>query len=123
MNIDINKMVSNFLSWKLPSDFYPDGGISFTTSYLPSSPHWASGTNLFHAGQAKEMIEVMLKDTEFESQQSEITRLNEVVKSQNETIKIMEDLINSESRTFDEDIWEYLAKKSINLAMSEKGDK
>lgn len=62
MKIDIDKMVSNFLGWKLPKNFYPDGGIIFNRHddyHLPSYP---IGTNLFTATQAKEMIEFMLRD-------------------------------------------------------------
>jgi hypothetical protein len=52
-------MVDNFLSWKLPSDFSPDGGISYEPYTI--APKWRPmGTNLFHAGQAKAMIEAML---------------------------------------------------------------
>ena len=47
-----NDMVGRFLAWKLPKDFAPDGGISFK-----ESAWWPSGTNLLHAGQAKEMLE------------------------------------------------------------------
>ncbi len=45
-------MVGRFLAWRLPKDFAPDGGISFE-----ESAWWPSGTNLLHAGQAKEMLE------------------------------------------------------------------
>lgn len=45
-------MVGRFLGWKLPKDFAPDAGISFK-----ESAWWPSGTNLLHAGQAKEMLE------------------------------------------------------------------
>ncbi len=62
MNID--KMVNRFLSWKLPKDFGPDAGISFTQYHPYDSPHWPSGTNLLHAGQAKEMIEYLLAEDE-----------------------------------------------------------
>lgn len=62
--IDIVKgMVDRFLQWELPKDFYPDAGISFSkysgddVSGIKNKP---IGTNLFHAGQAKEMIEFML---------------------------------------------------------------
>ena len=60
MNINIDKMVSNFLGWKLPADFYPDGGISLTGTYSHDDQYRPSGTNLFDAVQAKEMIEAML---------------------------------------------------------------
>lgn len=45
-------MVGRFLVWKLPKDFAPDAGISFK-----EGAWWPSGTNLLHAGQAKEMLE------------------------------------------------------------------
>ena len=48
-------MVDRFLGWKLPKDFAPDGGISFK-----ESAWWPSGTNLLHAGQAKEMLEYVV---------------------------------------------------------------
>lgn len=49
-------MVDRFLAWKLPADFAPDAGISFESNYEHESPHWPTGTNLLHAGQAKEML-------------------------------------------------------------------
>lgn len=45
-------MIGRFLCWKLPKDFAPDGGISFN-----EGAWWPVGTNLLHAGQAKEMLE------------------------------------------------------------------
>lgn len=48
-------MVDRFLGWKLPRDFAPDAGISFKEGAL-----WPSGTNLMHAGQAKEMLEYVV---------------------------------------------------------------
>lgn len=48
-------MVDRFLGWKLPKDFDPDAGISFEEGAL-----WPSGTNLLHAGQAKEMLEYVV---------------------------------------------------------------
>ena len=48
-------MVDRFLGWKLPKDFAPDAGISFEEGAL-----WPSGTNLLHAGQAKEMLEYVV---------------------------------------------------------------
>jgi hypothetical protein len=54
----IKKMVDRFLRWKLPDDFMPDGGVSFTA---PSNPDWwPIGTNLLTATQATEMIEYIL---------------------------------------------------------------
>lgn len=51
----VGKMVDRFLGWKLPQDFYPDAGVSFNAPQHPCS--WPTGTNLLHAGQAKEMFE------------------------------------------------------------------
>ena len=50
-------MIDRFLCWKLPKDFAPDAGVSFAPKYEHDSAHWPSGTNLLHAGQAKEMLE------------------------------------------------------------------
>lgn len=51
-------MVDRFLSWKLPKDFNPDAGITFTpTDLQKSGVHgWPTGTNLFTADQADKMI-------------------------------------------------------------------
>lgn len=53
-------MVTRFLGWKLPDDFAPDCGISFTA---PKNTHWPSGTNLLHAQQARAMLEHILSET------------------------------------------------------------
>lgn len=57
----IDQMVDRFLGWKLPEDFSPDGGISFKPTFNEGTPfemrHDPCGTNLFHAGQAKAMLE------------------------------------------------------------------
>ena len=50
-----SSMVGRFLNWKLPKDFAPDGGISFN-----ESAWWPTGTNLLHAGQAKEMLQEVI---------------------------------------------------------------
>jgi hypothetical protein len=56
-------MVSRFLSWKLPSAFSPDAGISFKPTYNENTPwpgrHEPTGTNLFDATQAAEMVRHM----------------------------------------------------------------
>jgi hypothetical protein len=56
----VGKMVDRFLGWKLPEDFYPDCGISFDgrkDDEWNKNKTWPTGTNLLHAGQAKEMFE------------------------------------------------------------------
>jgi len=60
----IKHMVDRFLAWKLPETFRPDGGIDFdpvgnkgTTYEYRREP---TGTNLFDATQAREMVLHML---------------------------------------------------------------
>ena len=60
----IKHMVDRFLSWKLPKDFWPDGGIEFHRIHsghdgLPV-PFEPVGTNLFTANQAESMVRHML---------------------------------------------------------------
>ena len=55
---NIDEMVDNFLSWKLPEDFAPDCGITFTPINHPNM--WPVGTNLLTAAQARAMIEHMI---------------------------------------------------------------
>lgn len=58
---DIKTAVTRFLSWPLPKDFAPDGGISFVES---SSLHcWPVGTNLLTEPQATAMFEHCLSGT------------------------------------------------------------
>ena len=60
----INKMVDRFLGWKLPENFSPDAGISFKAEYNENTSyparHEPTGTNLFDAEQAREMIKYIL---------------------------------------------------------------
>jgi hypothetical protein len=57
----VKEMASRFLSWKLPHDFSPDAGVSFNPGHMTqATPWWPMGTNLFHAGQAEEMVRHML---------------------------------------------------------------
>lgn len=56
----IKHMASRFLSWKLPDNFNPDGGISFERDCNAGTP-WPSkrepvGTNLLDAAQAEAMV-------------------------------------------------------------------
>lgn len=59
----IDQMVDRFLSWELPKDFAPDGGIEFTPPNNPAF-FWPTGTNLLTADQARVMIEHLLSDEE-----------------------------------------------------------
>lgn len=58
----IEQAVNRFLSWKLPKDFHPDGGMVFipTKGRGYDSPHWPVGTNLLNAQQAREMLRYVL---------------------------------------------------------------
>lgn len=59
----IKHMVDRFLQWKLPQDFSPDCGISFKAEFNEQteypSRHEPTGTNLFHAIQAEQMVRFM----------------------------------------------------------------
>lgn len=66
----IDVMVDRFLGWKLPEDFHPDAGISFTPEFnvewnakqgKPPQRHEPVGTNLFTATQARAMFEHVTK--------------------------------------------------------------
>lgn len=65
----IRRMVNRFLSWPLPEDFSPDGGIIFERSYelsVDGETHqyrrYPSGTNLLHAAQAEALVRHMVGD-------------------------------------------------------------
>lgn len=57
----IRHMVSRFLGWKLPENFRPDAGISYTRQGFPASYPGPSGTNLLDATQADAMVRHMLE--------------------------------------------------------------
>jgi len=61
----IEQAVTRFLSWKLPKDFHPDGGVVFipTKGRGCDSPHWPCGTNLLNAQQARDMLRHVLAAT------------------------------------------------------------
>ncbi len=63
----ISEMASRFLQWRLPDDFHPDGGITYTPSYrgLDGQEYKRDpvGTNLFTHEQAKAMIRHMIGET------------------------------------------------------------
>lgn len=80
-----DKMVDRFLSWKLPEDFHPDGGISFSPYFNveynakqgnPPQRHEPIGTNLLNADQAKAMLEHVIGS----ALQSEMPETNVVLK-------------------------------------------
>ena len=55
----VARLVDRFLSWRLPEDFNPDGGVRFDKERLHPA-HWPSGTNLLDYAQATEMVRRML---------------------------------------------------------------
>ena len=61
----IKHMVGRFLSWKMPANFNPDAGITFTPDYNVGTQwpmkHEPSGTNLLDYTQAKAMVLHMLE--------------------------------------------------------------
>jgi len=58
----IKHMVDRFLSWRMPQNFNPDNGISYKRpNYHPSIDATPSGTNLFDATQATEMVRYMIE--------------------------------------------------------------
>lgn len=69
----IDHMVQRFLSWKLPTTFSPDAGISFKAEYNDSPAameflgrtepmrHEPLGTNLLDAVEAEAMVRHMLE--------------------------------------------------------------
>ncbi len=57
----IKYMADRFLGWRLPANFSPDAGISYTRpNYAPNVDATPSGTNLFDATQASEMVRYMI---------------------------------------------------------------
>lgn len=66
----IKRMAERFLAWKLPDNFHPDAGITFTPEYnveynatqgKPPSRHEPTGTNLFNYTQAEAMVRHMIE--------------------------------------------------------------
>ena len=56
-----DEMVARFLSWRLPDDFAPDGGMEFKVGeYFKACNIWPTGTNLLNAQQARAMLEHVL---------------------------------------------------------------
>lgn len=55
-------LVDRFLGWKLPKDFAPDGGITFTPPHqnYDQALQWPTGTCLLNAPQATAMFEYLL---------------------------------------------------------------
>lgn len=61
-NSQIKHMVDRFLMWRVPENWNPDGGISYTRpNYDPSIDATPSGTNLFDATQTDAMVRYMVE--------------------------------------------------------------
>lgn len=62
----IKYMVDRFLSWKLPENFSPDGGVSFEKFGNKGTPHQYEhkpvGTNILDATQADAMVRHMVNE-------------------------------------------------------------
>lgn len=62
----IKHMLDRFLGWRLPEDFHPDCGIMFMDVYDNGTEQGGkfepTGTNLFTAQQAEEMIKYITKE-------------------------------------------------------------
>lgn len=82
-SVDSNRikgMVDRFLSWRLPADFAPDGGVSFKRSDHPNHPG-PSGTNLLDARQAEEMVRHIVGGDQVDSA-SDARTVNNAVRHQ-----------------------------------------
>lgn len=55
-----DEMVTRFLAWRLPSDFNPDGYISFDAKRAAEVRLVHFGTHLLNAHQARAMLEHVL---------------------------------------------------------------
>lgn len=61
----LDAMVNRFLAWRLPKPWNPDNGISYARpnyAHEPADHDWPTGTNLFDAHQARQMVLYMLGD-------------------------------------------------------------
>lgn len=66
----IKHMAERFLSWRLPENFNPDGGISAVRpNYAPNVAWVLTGTNLFGADQAEAMVRHMVEGLPIEGGQ------------------------------------------------------
>lgn len=66
----IKTMVDRFLGWRLPDDFAPDCGISFTPLGHPNG--WPVGTNLLTAAQAEAMFRHAIGNEDCQAQKEPI---------------------------------------------------
>jgi hypothetical protein len=57
----IKHMVDRFLGWRLPENFAPDGGVSYTPPSYAAQVGMPTGTNLFSATEAEAMVRHMVE--------------------------------------------------------------
>lgn len=78
----IKRMVERFLGWRLPENFAPDCGISFTPNYpLGNGKYEPVGTNLFDYAQAEAMVHYMIADV-YEYGEDERGRVEKAIELQ-----------------------------------------
>ncbi|MEO1749385.1 MAG: hypothetical protein AAFR27_12360 [Pseudomonadota bacterium] len=62
----IKHMTEQFLRWRLPQDFSPDGGVEFQRYYAKGTTdefeYEPVGTNLLTYAQAEQMVRAMVQD-------------------------------------------------------------
>jgi hypothetical protein len=113
--IPTDRMVDLFLSWRLPSDFRPDGGISFTER--PLHENWPTGTNLFTSSQARKMIEYLLSVPEDTARVTPVKRTaSQILGEQSVTLSVSGDtiLISCLNRDDADTIFEWLESIGIS---------
>lgn len=110
----MNETVNRFLGWKLPENFMPDGGISFEPEFnkeymakqgKPPMRHEPTGTNLFDAIQAKEMIRYILGSSLQQTEQRVAKEILEELQSCKEP----------EGKSFTKDRMERFIKHQYNI--------
>ncbi len=97
----IKYMADRFLASRLPKEFHPDAGISFKPTFNDHMPtpmrHEPSGTNLFDAVQATEMVRHMIEGLP-------IAPPSDVVETWNAAIDAALKLLNSPRDGMDDDL-------------------
>lgn len=78
----LDAAVDRFLSWCLPQDFAPDGGVSFKPP--TDSVSWPTGTNLLTATQAREMLRRVLAADAAEIREATATVFSELLRQLDE---------------------------------------
>ena len=113
----IKHMTEKFLSWRLPNDFNPDGGIKFTKVSNPNTAYQYTyepiGTNLFNCEQAKAMVEYISQGLTLENQLTSEEILVEQLKEQIITLYGISFLLSDKS--YKKDLKALMRALSYNL--------